>query len=387
MFHSKKYQGLILRLFITLFIPFIVFAQVNVISVFADDNVSAEKGQNADDDDDKNSGIVPIAIPFYTPETSFGLGAGVVMYRRAEGDSSLDPDELEIEGFGTWKRQCEFNMSGTKFFRRNFFKLSFESEINRWTDDFYGIGNDVKDRNKEEYSQNEINFKPSFLVKAMSGLYLGPVLNISRYSMKDRESGGMLASNTIRGSDGTKAHGAGVIVEYSCTEGAEFYPRKGPSFNGEYIVYRKGFGSEYDFTSWILNHKQYFQISGNHIIALDGYVSAVNGDVPWQMLSELGGQERMRGYLEGKYRDKRYAALQAEYRFPIVWRITGVVFGGAGEIGRTFGDFSSDDIRVSGGAGLRFVLDEKEHIPLRLDFAMNTESGEPSIYFGLLEAF
>ena len=385
MFHLKKYRGLFLRLFIALFIPFVVLALVSAIGVSADDNVSVEKGQNTDEDD--NSGIVPLAIPFYTPETSFGLGVGLVMYHRAEGDPSLDPDELEIEGFGTWKRQCEINISGTKFFSRNFFKIGFESEINRWTDDFYGIGNDVKDRDKEEYSQNEINFKPSFLVNALPGLYLGPVLSICRYTMKDRESGGVLATNTMHGSDGTKAYGAGAMIEYSRTEGPEFFTRTGPSFTGEYIVYRKGFGSEYNFTSWVLNHKQYFQITGDHVIALDGYVSGVNGDVPWQMLSELGGQERLRGYLEGKFRDKRYAALQAEYRFPIVWRFSGVVFGGAGEIGRSFGDFSTDDLRVSGGVGLRFILDEKEHIPLRLDFAMNTESGEPSIYFGLLEAF
>jgi hypothetical protein len=343
--------------------------------------------QSTEDDKDENSGIVPLAIPFYTPETSFGLGIGVVMYRRSDEDSSLEPDELEMEGFGTWKKQCEFSLSGTKFFKRNFFKFGFEGEINRWTDDFYGIGNDIRDGDKEEYSQNEINAKPSFLVRAMPGLYLGPVLNFSRYSMRDRESGGMLASDIIRGSDGTKAYGAGAMVEYSRMEGPEFFPRKGSSLTCEYIVYRKSFGGEYNFTSFVLNHKQYFQITGNHVVALDGYVSAVNGDIPWQMLSELGGQERMRGYLEGKYRDKRYAALQAEYRFPIVWRFSGVVFGGAGEIGRSFRDFSRDDLRISGGAGLRFVLDEKEHIPLRLDFAMNTESGEPSIYFGLLEAF
>ncbi len=33
------------------------------------------------------------------------------------------------------------------------------------------------------------------------------------------------------------------------------------------------------------------------------------GDVPWSMMPLLGSDERMRGYYQGRYRDKTWSAL------------------------------------------------------------------------------
>jgi hypothetical protein len=378
------------RIFAIILAVFVLSAGAGPLNVFGAENKVGsdnQQEQEKEQEEEESYGIIPLAIPFYTPETKIGIGVGVVMYNHPDNDISISPDSLEMEGIGTQKKQFELNMRGTKYFNRNQFMIGLESEINKWPDEFYGIGNNVKKKNKEDYTQNGVELEGKFFVKTVSNLYVGPVFQYNRFSMRKREKGGMLDADTIKGSDGTMAHGTGVGVEINNTEGPEFFPRSGYSFEANFISYRRFMKSEYNFNRWELNHKQYFQITGEHVIALDGYLYAVNNDVPWQMLGKLGGQERMRGFIEGKYRDKRYAALQAEYRFSIAWKFTGVVFGSAGEVARSFGDFSRDNIRTSAGLGLRFILDEREHIPLRLDFALDTETREPCIYFGLLEAF
>jgi hypothetical protein len=355
--------------------------------LYAADEAVVDHKEDKDGDEDESFGFIPLVIPFYTPETRFGIGIGIVMYNHPDGDMSLEPDSLEMEGIGTLNKQFELNFRGTKYLSRDLFQIGIEGEVNKWPDEFYGIGNSVKEKNKEEYSQSGIDLKGLFLVKTISKLYIGPMIRYNRYAMKEREKGGLLESNLIRGSDGTQSSGAGIALEYDATAGPEFFPRTGVSVEAEMAFYRKELGSEYNFSNWVMNYKRYFNITGDHVIAFDGYISSIHGDAPWQMLNELGGQERMRGYIGGMYRDKRYAALQGEYRFPIAWRFAGAVFGGAGEVAESFRNFRRKDVRLSCGGGIRFILDEKEHVPLRLDAAVVPETGEIGVYFGLLEAF
>lgn len=64
------------------------------------------------------------------------------------------------------------------------------------------------------------------------------------------------------------------------------------------------------------------------------------GDVPVQMMPKLGGLMMLRGYLEGRYIDRNYMALQGEYRFPIISRWGGVLFYGIGDVMADFDDIN-----------------------------------------------
>ena len=93
----------------------------------------------------------------------------------------------------------------------------------------------------------------------------------------------------------------------------------------------------------------------------------------------------MRGYYSGRYLDKIFTAFQVEYRFPVFWRFSAVLFGGLGQVAPTFGDFAFDSMKAAAGAGLRFTIQKEPKMNLRLDFAFSPEGFQ--FYFNLMEAF
>ena len=112
---------------------------------------------------------------------------------------------------------------------------------------------------------------------------------------------------------------------------------------------------------------------------------SANGSVPFYDLCLYGYNSDVRGYTTGQFQNRRMFATQAEYRLEWRKRLGFVAFGGVGGIGRTWGDFRSDQLLPGGGAGLRFNLDKKNHINYRIDLAFGREGHTLSI--GVGEAF
>ena len=93
----------------------------------------------------------------------------------------------------------------------------------------------------------------------------------------------------------------------------------------------------------------------------------------------------MRGYYEGRYRDRQYVMTQLEYRFPIWKGFRGAVFAGAGDVADELSHFSRPEFKHSLGGGLRYVLIPKEQISLRVDVGYG--AGSDALYIGVNEAF
>jgi hypothetical protein len=135
----------------------------------------------------------------------------------------------------------------------------------------------------------------------------------------------------------------------------------------------------------MLDYRHFFHLTGDHVIAARFYGETQGGLVPYYHLAMLGGDELLRGYYLGRWRDKNLAAIEAEYRFPLIWRFGGVVFGGLGEIARRVTDLGSEPVRWAVGGGLRFSLNSDEHLNLRLDAGFGP--GTYGFYFTAKEAF
>ena len=107
-----------------------------------------------------------------------------------------------------------------------------------------------------------------------------------------------------------------------------------------------------------------------------------------KVLSLLGGENLMRGYYLGRFRDKHIVAVQVEYRilpFSFSKRIGASIFLAAGQV---FGDnhnFEMNKFLPSGGAGLRLLVFPDKDIYTRVDLAY-TQEGR-GIYFIIGEAF
>jgi outer membrane protein assembly factor BamA len=93
----------------------------------------------------------------------------------------------------------------------------------------------------------------------------------------------------------------------------------------------------------------------------------------------LGGAERLRGYYSNRFRGNHYYCTQAEFRFPLYKRFSGVGFLDEGDIT----DERLNKMLVSYGAGIRFSINE--NVKLRLDYGIAKDQN--GLFFTFGEAF
>ena len=96
-----------------------------------------------------------------------------------------------------------------------------------------------------------------------------------------------------------------------------------------------------------------------------------------------GDGRRLRGYYQGRYRDKDVVSGQVEYRKKLNWRHGYVLWLGAGALGRNIDDMRHHPILPNAGVGYRFEV--KPAMNIRLDLGFGRESA--GFYFQIAEAF
>jgi hypothetical protein len=93
----------------------------------------------------------------------------------------------------------------------------------------------------------------------------------------------------------------------------------------------------------------------------------------------------LRGYVPGRYIDRQMFATQLEYRLALPKRLGLVAFGGVGEVAPSVGKFNGENLLPAIGTGLRFLLNKKYHVNLRIDIAQGKNEHTWSMSIG--EAF
>lgn len=331
-------------------------------------------------------GIAPIAAPYYTPDTGWAIGAYLVTTLKPDEASSFTtPDELSLYIAYTQKKQATLGLIPNIFLGNGAVKLSGKGELNKYPTAFWGIGPDTDKDDREIYTPVESWGDILLLVRAYGALYIGPLVHFRFSDIDDIEDDGIIDSGEIRGGDGTREIGTGISFQYDTRDNL-FYPVSGWFIEGRSSFNREELNSEYSFTRFELDARWFAGIYGEHVIAMQVEAKAAAGDIPLQSYCGIGGNEIMRGYLKDRYLDRTSLAAQAEYRFPLIWRIAGVIFGAAGEVQDNPGDYNTDDIHYSGGGGLRLILDRAQHIAARVDCGVN-DDGTPNFYFLVKEAF
>ncbi|MDE5573558.1 MAG: hypothetical protein K2I94_07400, partial [Muribaculaceae bacterium] len=119
------------------------------------------------------------------------------------------------------------------------------------------------------------------------------------------------------------------------------------------------------------------------VLAAQIHGEITNGNTPWSMLAELGGSESMRGYFEGRYRDKSEIDVTLELRQHIYHRNGAVVWAGAGSVFPKFSSIKFKQILPNYGIGYRWEF--KNRVNVRLDYGFGR--GQSGFVFQINEAF
>jgi outer membrane protein assembly factor BamA len=282
------------------------------------------------------------------------------------------------------RNQFFFALVANKYLRGEQYRVRPKIVCTKFPTKFYGTGNDTDLKDEEMYTPVYIKSEILFETLVINNLYAG-VLVAPGYIDISRSQETPLLKNYYRGmkTDGPTA-GAGFNLSRD-TRDSNLYPRKGSLTDVSYTYFDGDFFGTYRFGRFIADHRMYFSGPIGSVFAWQGYVEAVNGRPPVFFMPQLGGQNLLRGYYQGRYADKIYAAAQCEARVPVFWRTGLVLFCGIGNVYPDLKAVNADNIKYAGGAGLRIALNTDRMINFRIDAGFSTDG--PNVYFNLLEAF
>ena len=337
---------------------------------------------------EKNWKLVALPIFIYTPETQFGFGVGGMLTFRPKSavDSLTRASRISAFVMYTLKRQLVVPARYTIFTNNESYIVRGNYFFNIFPQFYYGIGNDTPEINEELVEYKRFGFTQRVFRKVFKRLYGGVMYDLAGMLDVVRDPGGLLENDRPLGYDGYLLSGIGAALLY---DNRDFVanPSKGAFLEVSNLTYSKFTGSDFDYNVLQFDLRKYFLIIPKlrHVLAIQGVGKFTHGNVPFKQLSELGGDMIMRGYYQGRYRDNHLIAFQAEYRAKI-WKFIGVTaFIGGGEVAPTLKDFTFGGIKPNYGLGLRFKLDKKEHVNLRVDYGFGVQSR--GLYVEISEAF
>jgi outer membrane protein assembly factor BamA len=164
------------------------------------------------------------------------------------------------------------------------------------------------------------------------------------------------------------------------------FPRRGSFSLLNVLASRRFVTSDYDYEIYELDQRNYFALGQRTVLAFEGYARYAPGRyIPLDDLSALGGAARLRGYFEGRYRDRAYLMSQLELRVYLVWRASLAPFFAAGDVFPSLDAITLSHLKAAGGLGLRINLKKERAFNLRVDYAQSSTSS--GIYINLGEAF
>lgn len=335
----------------------------------------------------KRTSLVALPIIFYMPETRWGIGAGGLFTYRPKGSQEKSrPSSFSFTAYYTQNKQYGFEISPELYLIEETYLINAYFKISKFPTKFFGIGNDTPDSMEEDYSPRTSNLNLTFQRKIVkkANVYAGVQYKFEHFNILKVETDRMLSTKEIPGSEGGTLSALGFILNWDSRDNI-FFPHSGNYFQLTVDFYSPTLGSDFSFTSFKLNLRKYLPVLDSHVLALQTVIQSVTGTPPFHKLSQLGGENIMRGYYSGRYRDKILVAVQAEYRLPIWKRLGMVAFAGLGDVADTLGNIRLGSFKYSVGLGIRFTVVPKEGTNLRLDYGFGKKTS--GTYFTVLEAF
>jgi len=343
----------------------------------------SESEETQSKDASKKVGISPIPIIFYTPETSLAIGGGVVFtFRDPNHPNDKRPDNLQLITAYTLKNQIFFSLTPEIYFNNKQGNLYIHNSYTRWPTSFFGVGNDTDidvdniDDIEEVYTTNAFTIQPWITHKVFSQLSLGITVDMGRSDISDIEDGGILDQGNLTGADGGTRIGLGPVLSWD-TRDSIFYPTRGSWHKIWSWHYRDVIGSDFDYDVYAVDLRYFHPITTGHILALHALGVSTDGEVPFDELPT----PVIRGLYEDLFIDKHMFTLQMEYRFPIHKRWSGVTFAAAGDVFHDNDDIDPHNMKYAAGGGVRYAIDKKEKINLRIDIGVSPYGIFPYVLF------
>ena len=323
-----------------------------------------------------------IGGPHYSSDTKLGLGlVAAGLYRTNLADSLITPSNLSIYADISSVGFALIGVKGYHIFPSDLYRINYTVYFYSFPSKFWGIGyaEGLEDSNETKYKRLQAKIETDFMFKFAPSLYAGPAVEFIFVNGKHVQDHSYL----WRGEDmRVKTYGLGFTVSYDTRDNIS-NAYKGVFLSLEQRFYPRFLFNDYAFSKTELMANTYHRVWKGGIIATQLHGEITYGNTPWSMLAQIGGSESMRGYYEGRYRDKSEIDMTVELR-QHVWHRNGVVaWVGAGTVFPKFSDIRFNHILPNFGIGYRWEF--KNRVNVRLDYGFGR--GQSGFVFNINEAF
>lgn len=323
-----------------------------------------------------------IGGPHYASDTKFGLGlVAAGLYRTDPNDSILPPSNVSLYGDVSSVGFYMLGVRGNHIAPKGRYRIDYHLYFYSFPADFWGIGYEMgdNDANKSDMKRWQAQAEVSFLFRVADNFYIGPMASYDYVIGKHIER-----PELLQGMDQhTWNVGAGVSLVYDNRDNLT-NPHRGIYLNINQMFRPRFMGNDYAFSTTAFRFDAYQRLGKGTVLAEDIGANLNFGNPSWGMMAELGGTHSMRGYYEGRYRDKHSLEATVELR-QHVWKRNGIVgWVGAGTIFPKFSALRSKQILPNAGVGYRWEF--KKNVNVRLDYGFG-KSGQSGFLFNINEAF
>lgn len=322
------------------------------------------------------------ALPsaFYTPETSWGLGATFLGFYTPQDTNTHESNAQLFLDF-TFRKQISFQGDFAIYTKKNRYFLTGSHDISKFPEFYFGIGNknNVDDGTLINISYADI--KLNGLKKLKNSYYAGFTLHHQTLLSSDHT----IVQNGIAIDDmGYATTGIGFTLMIDKRNNM-LCPEDGWFFKNTTSQYFDHSHETKGFLSNNLDVRYYKTFKYNFVSNSAFYCVNNIGHTPFRMMPYLGGARYMRGYYAGRFRDNNMTALQTEIRKHAFWRIGFAAFGGFGQVYENVRDFSFNRFHYNYGLGMRFKITKDSPANIRFDIGKTADSY--GMYIVFAEAF
>ncbi len=362
-----------------------LFAQVKILPKFI-------RKMYFEKDTTKKGSFVVLPVISSAPETGLEAG-GSALYSFYTDTLGNDTRVSNIFAYATLttKGQSRLNLSSSYWAPHNNYHFTGQVGYINFPFDFYGIGNNTAKADADRLGQKRVRVTLTGEKKIGSNIYIGLVAGGYDYRFNDQEGTGIFATDpAIEGKHGGSILYIGPSFIFD-SRNNNTYTTKGSTITS-YFNMMSGIGGNSGYSGGFLNVEltHFVALSKKFVLGFDVQSQNMTGSQsPFYLLPTLGSDEMMRGYYNGRFRDRNMIAGQTELRYRMSERFGIVGFIGGGEVFNK--EFSADQLKPNYGGGLRYFFDVQKGLSIRVDYGVGEkrpgESRQSGVYVGLGEAF
>jgi hypothetical protein len=362
-----------------------VFAQTKLLPKFV-------RKMFFEKDTTKKGSFVILPVISSAPETGLEAG-GSALYSFYTDTLSKNTRVSNIFAYATitTKGQSRLNLSSSYWSPQNNYHFTGAIGYINFPFDFYGIGNNTIKADADRLGQKRVRVNFTAEKRIGSNIYIGLVAGGYDFRFHNQEGTGIFTTDhTIEGKHGGTTLYLGPSFVFD-SRNNNTYTTQGTMLTSHFD-FMHGVGGNNNLTGGFLNVEftQFFALSKRFVLGFDIQSQNWTGNQsPFYLLPALGSDEMMRGYYNGRFRDRNLLAGQTELRYRMSERFGIVGFIGTGEVFNK--EFSVNQLKPNYGGGLRYFFDIQKGLSIRIDYGVGEkrsgESRQSGVYVGLGEAF